>query len=108
MHDPALVQAVQVERALDQRLRHVADVDPAGRDALLAAAVGVAVEDEVGARVVDRLGEQVPAEERVDLEALAGQRRLDRREVEQRDADVRAYDRPARAAGALRPVACAR
>ena len=48
------------------RTRHAA-----GRDAALGAAVRVTVEDEVGAGAVDRLGEQIAAEERVDLEPLA-------------------------------------
>jgi hypothetical protein len=50
--------------------------------------MGVAVESEVGAPLVDRLGQEMAAEEREDLQALAAQRVLDRRVVRERDAHV--------------------
>ena len=60
------------------RLGDVAHRHTARRDAGPGAAVGVAVHGEVGAAGVDRLGEQVAAEERVDLQPLALERLLDR------------------------------
>ena len=42
-----------------------------------AAAVGVAVEGDVGPAVVDRLGEEIAAEERVDLQPFSPQGFLD-------------------------------
>ena len=75
-------------RGPDHRLGHVADPDAARRHAPLAAAVGVAVHGQVRAPGVDGLGQQVAAEERVDLQPLTDERLLDRRVVRQGDADV--------------------
>ena len=48
----------------DDRLGHVADVVAAGGQAPLGAPVGVAVDGQRGSAPVDRLAEQVAAEER--------------------------------------------
>ena len=63
------------------------------RSARRAAAVGVPVEDEVGAVRADRGGEAARAEERPDRLGLAVERLADRRVVEQHDAPVAAGDR---------------
>jgi hypothetical protein len=52
---------------------------------VLASGVRVAVHDEVGAGAIDRLGQEIASEERVDLEPLALQRLRDGRVVEHRD-----------------------
>src|SRR5215204_2279187 len=67
------IQAVHSERFPDHRLRHVTYPDAPWGDALLAAHVGVAVDREVRAGVVDRLREEITAQERVDLRRLAAQ-----------------------------------
>ena len=58
-------------RPAEQRLGDVAHRHAAQRLTGAGPAVGVAVHGEVGAAGVDRLGEQVAAEERVDLQPLA-------------------------------------
>src|SRR5579864_9292598 len=78
-------QRVDVVRMADHRLRDVTDRNSGGRAALLAAVVGVAVKDDVRARVVNRLRQQVAAEGGIDLQPLAFQGGFDRRIVQQRD-----------------------
>jgi hypothetical protein len=56
-------------RPADERQRDVPHAHAARRDAALAAAVAWP-HDEVGARVVDRLRQQIASEERIDLEPL--------------------------------------
>src|SRR5581483_9881043 len=68
------VEAEQPVGVTDDRLGDVADVVAACRQAPLRTPVGMAVDGERGAAAVDRLTEQVAAEERVDLQPLAEQR----------------------------------
>src|SRR4051794_21636272 len=64
-------EAVHPIRRPEYRLGDVAHVHAARRHALLAAAVGVAVQREVRTGLVDGLGQVVRAEEGEDLEPLA-------------------------------------
>src|SRR4030081_2174645 len=73
----------------DDRLRHIADTDPTRRDPLLATEMGVTVDRQICARLVDRLAEQVRTEKGVDLGRLAAQGLRDRRVVRERDQYVR-------------------
>src|SRR5215218_1241317 len=82
------VEAEHLVGAADHRGGDVADRDPAGGGAVAAAPVRVAVDDQVGPGPVDRLGQQVAAEEGVDLAGLAGQGLGHRRVVEQGDSPV--------------------
>jgi len=85
---PGLAEAVDGVGALQHRQRHISDGSAARSGAALGTRVRVAVDAEVGMRAVRRLGEEVAAEERVDLEGLARQRVGDRRVVGERDAEV--------------------
>src|SRR4051812_2807145 len=78
-------QRIEPERLTDHRERDVAHGDASGSDTVLDPMVRVTVDDEVGTGAVDRLAEQVAPQERKDLEPLATERVLDRREVQQRD-----------------------
>src|SRR5262245_5815829 len=64
------LQLENAEWRAEDRLGDVADGDAARREALFAPPMGVAVQHEIGAGAIDRLGEQVAAEERVDLDRL--------------------------------------
>src|SRR5262245_48233703 len=64
------VELEHPEGRTEDGLRDVAHLHAARRHAPLAAPVGVPVDHELGARAVDRLGQQVASEERVDLERL--------------------------------------
>src|SRR3954453_21511449 len=109
VHDALIVQAEEVEGAADEWLRDVADVGPARRHALPGSPVGWAAggragEGDVGPGAVDRLREQVAAEEGVDLELLADERGLHRRVVEEGDTDVGVLDLVERALEQIRAV----
>ncbi len=70
----------------DDRLRPITDRDTGRGASLLRAMMRVTVEDQVGPRVVDGLGQQVAAKEGVDLQPLALEGRLDRRVMQEGDA----------------------
>src|SRR5213080_176054 len=83
-HDlPARVERIDVVRMSDDRLSDVANWNARRGSTLLRPMMGMAVQDQVRPRIVDRLCQQIAAEEGIDLESLALQRRLDRRVVEQ-------------------------
>src|SRR5205823_4181793 len=101
-HDlPVGVERIDVVRMSDDRLSDVANRNARRGSTLLRPMMGMAVQDQVRPRIVDRLCQQIAAEEGIDLESLALERRLDRRVVEQRyrltfqDGDANAFQYPA-------------
>ena len=82
------VERVDVVCVANDRLGDVAHWDPGWSSTLLGAVMGVAVQNEICAGVIDGLRHQVAPEERIDLQSLTFQRRLDRRIVQQRDSQL--------------------
>src|SRR2546430_14089911 len=72
----------------DDRLSDVANRNARRGSTLFRSMMGMAVQDQVRPRIVDRLCQQIAAEEGIDLESLALERRLDRRVVEQRNPQI--------------------
>jgi hypothetical protein len=83
-----VVKAVEAESATQQGLGDVAHPHAAAGDAAFGPGMRVSVDGEVGSALVDRLREQVAAEERIDLGGFAGHRVGDRRVVCQGNANV--------------------
>src|SRR5690606_15372563 len=86
--DPAFVQAVHRVRVLEHGQSDVPYPDPAGCKALLRALMRVTVHGEVRPGRVDRLPQQVAAEERIDLRRLPRQGVLSGGVMRQADDDV--------------------
>src|SRR3954463_12427991 len=84
----AWLNAVDGVWPAEHRLGNVANGDATRRGPLLGAAVGVSVHEQVDPRSVRELGEQVAAEQRIQLGRLAVQRPADRRVVGQENAEV--------------------
>src|SRR5690606_24843062 len=86
--DPVFVQAVHRVRVLEHWQSDVPYPDPAGCKALLRALMRVTVHGEVRPGRVDRLPQQVAAEERIDLRRLPRQSVLSGGVMRQADDDV--------------------
>src|SRR5437764_15035461 len=76
-----LWKGVELEGLPDHGERDVADGDACGGYSVFHTSVGVSVDDEVGAGEVDCLGEEVAAEEGIDLVSLGAKRGFHRREM---------------------------
>ena len=83
-----VVEVVERVGPPDHRLGNIPHRYAAGGMALFVAGMGVPVDREVRARPVDRLGEQVAAQKRVDLQPFALERFRYRRVVQQRDLQI--------------------
>src|SRR5204863_1094888 len=81
-------EGVELEGLSDYGLSDVADRDASQGHALLDTVMRVTVDHEVGSSLVDRLTEEVAAEERIDLALLRAERVLHGREVQQCDPRV--------------------
>src|SRR6266511_3811789 len=84
----AIFDAVHVVGPPDDGEGDVADGDTTGSDTLLDPSMGVPVQRQGGPGAINRLGQQVAAQERVDLWPLTLQRLVDRGVMHERHPDI--------------------